>query len=247
MRRNEIIKYINDYLNSDKIADSSQNGLQVEGAEEVKKIVFGVSAGAELFNRAAKSGADMVITHHGLLWGKNPRVTGVFKKRIEILIKNNISLAAWHLPLDLHKTAGNNAQIAHALGLKNIKPFGEYHGVKIGFAGVLQNGKTTKEIEKMLGLKANTVLPFGPVKNKKIAIISGGGYSIFEQAADAGYDLFISGSAEEFVQEIAKECKINYMAAGHYNSEKYGVLALMELISKKFKVETKFIDVGNSI
>lgn len=116
--RNSIIDYINDYLGSALIKDASQNGLQVEGRENIRKIVFGVSANLEFFKKAAAAKADMVITHHGLLWSQNPAVTGIFKKRIEFLIKHDINLASWHLPLDMHAVLGNNAQMVKKLGVK---------------------------------------------------------------------------------------------------------------------------------
>jgi dinuclear metal center YbgI/SA1388 family protein len=245
--RDDIVKYINCFLNSSGVQDISQNGLQVEGTENVKKIVFGVSANMELFEEAASGSADMIIVHHGLLWGQNPRVTGLFKKRIEFLIKNNISLCAWHLPLDKHKTVGNNAQIAKKLGLKKIVPFGEYHGVEIGFKGVFAKPLSLKEIEGKLGLKANEIFNSGPARVKSTAIVSGGGHGMFEAAAERKVDLFITGSSEEYVQAVARERGVNYMAFGHYNTETFGVKALMVEVNKKFAVKTEFVGVENKI
>jgi len=124
VRRDEIVTFINKYLNSETIKDSSQNGLQVEGADEVKKIVFGVSANMEFFKRAVVAGADMAVVHHGILWSDSPRITGVFRRRIDFLLKNELNLCAWHLPLDMHAEVGNNAQIAKKLELKNLEIFG---------------------------------------------------------------------------------------------------------------------------
>ncbi|MDR0291886.1 MAG: Nif3-like dinuclear metal center hexameric protein [Elusimicrobium sp.] len=245
--RNDIVSFINKYLESETVKDSSQNGLQVEGNDEVKKIVFGVSASMEFFKRAAAAGADMVITHHGLLWSDSPRITGVFRRRIDFLLKNNISLCAWHLPLDMHGAVGNNAQIAKKLGLRKLEAFGQYRGVKIGFCGVLKKPLSLKEVEEKTGFEANIIFDFGPSKIKKIAIVSGGGQDMFRAAADCGADLFITGSAEEFVQEYARESGVNFMALGHYNSETFGVKALMEVVRKKFKTDVEFIDVENRI
>ncbi|MGB2578616.1 dinuclear metal center YbgI/SA1388 family protein [Elusimicrobium simillimum] len=245
--RDNIINYINGYLNSANVKDSSQNGLQVEGKEKINKIVFGVSANMELFKKAKAAGADMVVVHHGLFWSHGPLITGLFKRRVEFLIKNDLNLAAWHLPLDMHPVVGNNAQIAKALGLKKITPYGNYHGTDIGVYGTLAKLKTLAEIEKTLGLKANTKLAFGKAKISTVGIVSGGGYSMFEQFANRGADLFITGSSEEYVQEISRECKINYMAVGHYNSETYGVKALMKEVARKFGVKVEFIDVSNPL
>ncbi|MCL2888413.1 MAG: Nif3-like dinuclear metal center hexameric protein [Elusimicrobia bacterium] len=245
--RNEIVSFINEYLKSEIIKDSSQNGLQVEGKDDVKKIVFGVSANLEFFKRAVVSGADMAIVHHGILWSDSPRVTGVFRRRVKFLLENNINLCAWHLPLDMHEEVGNNARIAEKLGLKKLESFGEYHGVKIGFCGVLKAPLSLKEIEDKIGFNANTIFDFGPREIRKIAVVSGGGQDMFRAAADAHADLFITGSAEEFVQEYARETGVNFMAIGHYNSETFGVKALMEVVRKKFKVAVEFIDVENRL
>lgn len=244
-KRKDIIDFVNKYLNSAAISDKSANGLQVEGKEDVKKIIFGVSANANLFNRAVKSGADMVVVHHGLFWGNEQVLTGYYKKRIEILIRNDINLAAWHLPLDLHKTIGNNAVMAQVLGLKNLKPFGAYHGIDIGFIGVLPKPLGLDQIKKIFGAQNAAALNFGPAKIKTVALVSGGAYNMLPQAIEQKADLFITGSVEEYVQETAREGKINFLPLGHYNSETYGVKKLMQIIQKKFKIEVEFIDIPN--
>ena len=135
MNRDRIINFLDGYLDSRNVKDASQNGLQVEGRAEVKKIVFGVSASLELFRRAAAAGADMIVVHHGLLWGRSFPVRGPFRKKLETLLNGGITLAAWHLPLDKHPLTGNNAQLLKFLGAGNLKPFGTYDGENIGFKG----------------------------------------------------------------------------------------------------------------
>jgi len=245
IRRTEIINYINKILNSAAVADRSANGLQIEGKEEIKKIAFGVSAGAELFRRAVKAGADMIIVHHGLFWGTEQVITGPFKKRVEILVKNDVSLAAWHLPLDMNPALGNNAVLAAEIGLKNLKPFGNYHGTVIGFKGTLPKPLSLREIKNKLGAADAPSFNFGPEKIKTAALVSGKGYDMLPQAVEQGIDVFITGSVEEPVQEICREGKINFIALGHYASETRGIKKLMQNVSKKFKIETGFIDVEN--
>ncbi|WP_424245834.1 dinuclear metal center YbgI/SA1388 family protein [Elusimicrobium posterum] len=247
-KRKEIISFVNEFLNSAAIQDKSANGLQVEGREEIKKIVFGVSANAELFKAAAAHNADMVIVHHGLFWGTQQILTGPFKKRVEILIKNDINLAAWHLPLDMHKDIGNNAAMAKMLGLKKIRPFGKYHGVEIGYCGALSKPQNMAGIKKLLGAQHPAAeLNFGPAKIETVAIVSGGGYDMLPQAIEKGIDLFITGSSEEYVHETAREGKINYLGLGHYNSETYGIKNLMQIIQKRFKIEVYFVDIPNPL
>ncbi len=236
----EIVKNLNKILQIDLTPE--QNGLQVEGTKEVKKIVFGVSANMTLFEAAKKENAQMIIVHHGLLWGHEQKITGVFGTRIKFLIKNDLNLVAYHLPLDKHPTLGNNAGLAKLLGLKNLQPFGTYKGLKIGFKGTLAKPKTFENIFKILGGEG---LNFGPKRIKTIAIVSGGAHDMLEEAIQEKADLYICGSRDEYVQELAREGKINFIAMGHYNSEKLGILALKKYIEKKYKVSTKFIDIKN--
>ena len=248
--RDKIIDHINRYLDSGKIKDASHNGLQVEGKAEVKKIAFGVSASLELFERAAASGADMVIVHHGLLWGRSVPVKGPFRKKLKTLLDNGLTLAAWHLPLDKHRTVGNNARILKLLGAGRPEPFGVYDGETIGFKGAFPRARTLAEVIKALQneLSADVLaFGFGTKKIRTLGVISGGGQKMFDQAIEAGLDLFITGEVSEFVQETAREHCANFVSAGHYNTEQPGVRALAALVCAKFGVETEFIDIPNPI
>lgn len=249
-KREKIVSFLNSYLDIKNIKDSSQNGLQCEGTENIKKIVFGVSISLKLIEKAIKEKADMIIVHHGLLWGRSNIFKGPFKKKLQLLFKNNISLIAYHLPLDKHIKVGNNAQIMNYFGAKQIKPFGAYDGETIGFKGTFPKQKPLYEVIKIISDKLNSkvvCLQFGPEKIKTLGVISGGAQSMFHQAIDEKLDLYITGEISEFVQEMARENNINFISAGHYNSEKTGIWALEKLIKSKFKVETKFIDVPNPI
>lgn len=245
----EVIKFLDTYLSSPQIADASHNGLQVEGTPRVGKIVFGVSASLELFKQAKIRGADMVIVHHGLLWGVEQAITGIFHQRVAYLIKNDINLVAYHLPLDKHPVIGHNACLMKALLAERVQPFGEYHGIPIGFSGYVPSlplEKVVSTLEQFCGTKA-TVLNYGPANIEKVAIVSGGAYSLLPQAIEQKMDLYVTGVLDEPVQEWCREGKINCVALGHYNSEKAGILALMDLVAKHFKVETEFIDIQNPI
>jgi len=236
--RDEILAAINIYLNVP--AAPEHNGLQVEGSPHIKKIIFGVSANMALFEAAAVAKADMIITHHGLIWDNVMPITGVFGRRIAFLLKNNINLAAYHLPLDMHPVIGNNAMLAKKLRLKNIKPFGEYHGKMIGLRGSFARPLSAAALAKQLG---GEFIPAGPAKIKTAAIVSGGAHKMVSQAENT--DIYITGSRDEFVVEYCKEAKINFIAMGHYNSEKLGIMALKDYVAKKFKVAAEFIDIPN--
>ena len=238
--REQIINALNEYL--DVSSNPEHNGLQVEGKREIERIAFGVSANMALFKAAAAFKADMIITHHGLIWDKPQTITGVFGKRAAFLIKNDINLAAYHLPLDKHPVVGNNACLAKLLALQDIKPFGDYHGTKIGVSGTLPAPKSIKEIYEVLH---GECLALGKDIVKNVAIVSGGAHDMFEQAIEEGADLYVTGSRDEYVVEHCREAEINFIAMGHYNSEKLGIQALMEYVNKNFKAQTKFIDVAN--
>jgi dinuclear metal center YbgI/SA1388 family protein len=249
-QREKIVSFLNSYFDIKNIKDSSQNGLQCEGSNTVKKVVFGVSISLKFIEKAIKEKANMIIVHHGLLWGRSNIFKGPYKKKLQLLFKNNINLLAYHLPLDKHNKIGNNAQIINYFGAKRIKSFGTYDGETIGFKGTFNKQKPLYEIIKTISDKLNSkvlCLEFGPEKIKTLGVISGGAQSMFNQAIDENLDLYITGEISEFVQEMARENNINFISAGHYNSEKPGIWALEKLIKSKFKVETKFIDIPNPI
>ncbi len=245
----DILKFLNVYLNSAQIPDASHNGLQVAGTPEVKKIVFGVSASLELFHQAAYAGADLIVVHHGLLWGQEQPLVGLFRERVAVLLKNNINLAAYHLPLDKHPVVGHNACLMRELKVQRIQPFGTYHGVDIGFSGIVDKPLTevVSALERYCQTKAH-VLAYGPEQVHQVAAVSGGAHSLLPQAIEQHMDLYITGVLDEPVQEWCREGHMNCIALGHYNSEKPGIWALKDLVAKHFpEVETQFIDVPNAI
>jgi len=247
--REDVVSFVNDYLQISAVPDSSLNGLQVEGRDTVRKIVFGVSAGLELFKKAKAAGADMIIVHHGLLWGKEQALIGAFGLRVAFLLQNQISLLGYHLPLDKHPKIGHNALLLKSLKAKNIRPFASYHGQEIGFWGQIkpQSLKSVvSQLEHTCQAQALT-LDFGEKKISKVGVVSGGGWSMLPDAINLGLDLFVTGSVDEPVQEMCREGRINCAALGHYNSEKIGVLALMKQVQSRFQVEVEFIDIKNPL
>lgn len=245
----EITKFLDVYLNAAQIPDASRNGLQVQGYDRVSKIAFGVSASLELFRKAKIAGADMIVVHHGLLWGKEEPLTGLFRDRVAFLLQHNLTLLGYHLPLDMHPVSGHNALLTKALGAQAVQPFGNYHGLDIGFKGKLNAvplAQAVQTLEAFCGAKA-TVLAYGSQTINSVGIVSGGAYSLLPQAIAQKLDLYVTGVLDEPAQEWCREGKINCVALGHYNSEKPGVLALQELVAKHFGVQTEFIDIANPI
>ena len=241
----EIAEWLDKYLNINDIKDSSWNGLQFEGAQEVKKIAFAVDACVETFNAAVDARADMIIVHHGMFWEEsNPSIKGSTKSRIDVLFKNEISLYAAHLPLDRHKDVGNNAQLIRLLNGKIWEEFCFKDGKNIGWVARFKHPIPIHEITFVLEKQLNTkcrVLHFGDQKVSKLAVCSGGGsYQDFFDAMKVA-DAYLTGDAIEITQ-ATKDSKFNVIFAGHYATEIVGVKALMPLLQKKFKVETVFID-----
>jgi len=243
----EVVDFLDNELGIKDVADSSNNGLQVSGNNEVKKVAFAVDGCMEVFEKAKDF--DMVIVHHGISWDDSLKyLTGINYSRVKFLIDNNISLYAAHLPLDKHPKHGNNAELCRILGLKHIHGFGNYHEQMIGFAGEkeISLNDFVKEINKKLNTSCK-VFDFGKNKIKKIGVVSGGGSSALNEAIEKGLDCFVTGEVPHHTYQLAKEGKINLIAAGHYATETLGVKALMELVKKKFDVETVFIDAPSGL
>jgi len=241
-----IVTLLDKTLRTSEIEDSSVNGLQVEGAAEITKIGLTVDASLEAYKQAKEAGCQMLIVHHGIIWGGIKRVTGPVYRQIEFLVKNGISLYASHLPLDMHPTLGNNIMLAKALGLKNLTPFGIYHGAYIGFEGYLPRAATVKSISELVKKKFGgpvSSLPFGPSKILRVAVISGGGSAALPEAVEKKVDLFVTGESSHADHHAALEGNLNVVYGGHYHTEKSGVQVLGKFLNRKFGVEAVFLDV----
>ena len=234
-----------------KAADSSLNGLQVDNdGSEIGKIAFAVDASLEVFKRAAAAGAGMLFVHHGLFWGPAVRVQGALRERIKFLLDNNIALYGVHLPLDQHPSLGNNAVLAELLGVKDKEPFGLYHGQKIGYKGKLSSPLTVEEAVKKIshmGRPPLGVFPFGKKESLNCAVISGGAPMEAFQAIDEGMDLYVTGECSHTVYHYAQESCLNFIAGGHYSTEVWGVIRVMEECANKLGIDTEFIDLPTGL
>jgi dinuclear metal center YbgI/SA1388 family protein len=250
-RRDELIAFLDDLLDSQGRPDYGPNGLQVPGAEEVELVVTGVSAHRELFEQAAAAGAQLVLCHHGMFWGEEAGpITEQLKARLKLLFDNDISLAAYHLPLDAHPEVGNNALICEGLGLERQAPFGEAKGAPIGCVGTAADPLSIDElVERSAALFGSPPLVFdsGPAEIRRVGIVSGGGSSILDEAIALGLDAFVTGEPTEHVMADAREGGIHFLAAGHYASETFGIRRLGDLLAERFDVEHRFVEVPNPI
>ena len=250
-KRDEIVANLNEFYCLDKIQDYGPQGLQVEGTEDVSTVVTGVSCSLALFEAAVAKGAQMIVVHHGLIWDRDPRrIVGLRRKRLKVLFDNDINLVAYHLPMDAHPEIGHSVLIGKDMGLTDVEPFGDYKGMALGARGHFQNPLAAEEVAKAVKEACGRdALVLGP-KDKKITtvgIASGGGADMIVQAAAAGLDCFISGEAKENTQAFCFEAGITFIEAGHYNSEKPGVIALGKLMKERFSVDVHFVDLPNPI
>lgn len=247
--RDQLVKFLNTELQSDKIRDYCPNGLQVEGKAHISRLVTGVTASQALLDAAVSANADAILVHHGYFWkNESAPVTGIKKKRLQTLLCHDINLLAYHLPLDVHPLLGNNAQLGQLLKAQNITAVANVEPY-----GVLMQGELTQttpvqqlasDLEQALGRQV-LLHAAGSHGVSKLAWCTGGGQGYIEQAAAAGAQLFISGEVSEQTIHLSRELGIHFIAAGHHATERYGVKALGEFIAQQFALDVQFIDIDN--
>ena len=244
--RNEILNTLTQWLAPDDFKDYCPNGLQVEGAEQVRRIISGVTASRALIDAAIEANADMILVHHGYFWkGEDQAIRGMKRERIRQLLEHDINLVAYHLPLDDHPEYGNNRQLADVLGISNPRPLGGlvWEG---GLDVALTPSELGERIAKALG-RPPLYVGSGPAKISRVGWCTGAAQGFINKALDAGLDAYISGEISEPTTHTARECGIHYFAAGHHATERYGVQALGRALEQAFGVEHRFIDCDNPV
>jgi dinuclear metal center YbgI/SA1388 family protein len=249
---NDLIAFLDELLEPAGYQDLGPNGLQVPGAEDVRRVVTGVTAQRALVDRAVELDAQLVLVHHGLFWDFLPTgLTPVLAERLRPLFKHDVSLAGYHIPLDAHAEHGNNALLAAGLGCSEHEPFGDFRGRAIGRAGTFPgDGVDAAELAARVGkLTGRQPLVFdgGPERVRRIGIVSGAGADVLPEAIASGLDAFLTGEPREHVMADAHEAGIHFIAAGHYATETFGVQRLGELLEARFGVEHVFVDLPNPV
>ena len=247
-----ILAHLDELLSPASFHDYGPNGLQVPGPQEIGTVVTGVSAGAELFERAAALGADLVVVHHGLFWNGAPlALSHAAKGRLQLLFDHDMALAAYHLPLDGHPQVGNNALLAAGLGCESHEPFASHRGSAIGVAARFPgDGVAIAElVERVERLTDRAPLSFlaGPERVRSIGIVSGAGSEHLAESVAARHDAFLTGEPTERVMNHARDEGIHFIAAGHYATETFGVRRLGDLLAERFGIRHEFVDVPNPI
>ena len=248
MQRAELDAYLNRFLEVARFQDYCPNGLQVEGRAEIGSIVTGVTASLDLLRAADACGADALIVHHGYFWrGEDARITGVRRRRIALLMTHDISLFAYHLPLDAHPEVGNNIALARVLDFSVAGRFGDqdlgFHGEA---AGVLRLDALVQRIGERLSRNPLVIGdPARPVQ--RVAWCTGAAQGYLEDAVRLGVDVFISGEVSEQTVHLARESGVAFVSAGHHATERYGVQALGAHLADRFGISHQFIDVSNPV
>ena len=250
MQRREFNQLLNDILKPHLIKDFCPNGLQVEGTNEIKKIVTGVTASQALIEAAIEQQADAILVHHGFFWkGESQPITGMKKRRIGALLANDINLFGYHLPLDIHPTVGNNAQLAKLLDIEietGLEPTSNSVAMKGRLKTPLSGEDFADKIAKVLNRTPLTSL-VRSAKIETIALCTGGGQGYIDLAADQGIDAYLTGEASEQTIHSSREQNIDFFAAGHHATERYGVKALGELLAQEHGFDVTFIDIDNPV
>ena len=248
MKRDELTRYLDELLEPARFKDYCPNGLQVEGRAEVHKIVAGVTASQALIEAAVERGADVLLVHHGWFWrGEETRVTGLCKRRLQTLLRHDINLIGYHLPLDSHSELGNNAQLAQRMGWRVEGRFAEQD---IGWHGCLAESMFLEALTaRIAGELGRPPLVIGEMTRtiRRIAWCSGGAQDYFAEALPLGVDAYFSGEISEPQVHLARESGIAYIAAGHHATERYGVKALAARLAEKFGLDCEFIDIDNPV
>jgi dinuclear metal center YbgI/SA1388 family protein len=248
MRLQQLCEFCNEYLKIDEFSDYCPNGLQVEANPNVENIVCGVTASQALIEAAIDAGADTLIVHHGYFWkGEAQPLVGVKGNRVASLMRNNINLIAFHLPLDAHPEVGNNAQLARLMEWQ-IEGSGGEQGLL--FHGSLPRRQNLAELVRQVESRLDTrtlAIDGGAGEIERIAWCTGAAQGFIEAAAERGVDAFISGEVSEPTYHLARELGIHYIAAGHHATERYGVQALALEIANRFDVRQQFIDIANPV
>ena len=243
--RNEIENYLATLLAVERFKDYGPNGLQVEGAAEVSRLVSGVTASRALIDAAIEARADAILVHHGLFWrGQDGRLTGWLAERVRRLMAHGINLFAYHLPLDAHAELGNNAQLGLQLGLAADARFGEQD---LGFAGAIATTTLDALAARVrAALRRDPLVLAGDGRAlRRVGWCTGGAQGYFEAAIAAGVDAFITGEVSEPQAHLARETGVAFLACGHHATERFGAPAVAAHVAERFGIEHRFIEIDN--
>lgn len=246
----ELCRFLDRCLEPERFQDYCPNGLQVEGRQQVARLATGVTASQRLLDEAVAWEADAILVHHGYFWkGEEPSIVGMKRRRLATLLGNDVSLLAYHLPLDAHATLGNNARLGQLMGLTEFEPL-QPEGDAVGNIADLETPLAAGElVERLASITGRKPLHIsgGDTPVRRVAWCTGAAQGYIEAAVAAGADVFITGEASEPTVHVAREEGIHFIAAGHHATERYGVQALGEHLAETFSLVHRFIDIDNPV
>jgi dinuclear metal center YbgI/SA1388 family protein len=251
IHQQQLSEYFQNLFNSASFNDYCPNGLQIEGCEQINKIAFAVSATKDSITKAIAQQADTLVVHHGLFWKFHGTrtLTGAFGRRVFPLVKNNINLFAYHLPLDAHSVIGNAATLGNKLGLQQQQPFGDYKGSPTGIKGLFTKPILAEQLaNKLESILQHTIILASPDDQRlisSIGIITGGANSHWNLAVQDGLDAYLTGEISEHDWHESQENNIHMFAGGHHATERFGIQALMQKTQEQFAIDCVYIDSDN--
>jgi dinuclear metal center YbgI/SA1388 family protein len=250
--RDTLIRELDTLLDIAASEDYGPNGLQVEGVEEVSRVITGVTASLALIEEARARSAQMLVVHHGIFWNhQSPVLRGSLLRRVRALLEGGISLLAYHLPLDRHPEVGNNAPALRALGAEGLLPFARAKAASVGWKGCFRTPISPREllerIQRVYGVSDPTAFLEGPSEIRTVGLVSGAAQGELTTAIAEGLDAFLTGEVSEYNFHLAKEEGIHHISLGHHASERIGPRNLAAWISERFPVDAEFVDVPNPV
>ena len=249
--RAELVAYLDEFLETSRFRDYAPNGLQVEGRDAIQRVASGVTASQRLLDAAVDWGADAVLVHHGYFWkGESPALTGMKRRRIATLLGNDLNLFAYHLPLDAHPEVGNNARLGALLGIEGFEPLDPADRGGVGNIGQLgQPEAISVLLDRLQALTGRDALHVGDAgaSVQRVAWCTGGAQGYIDAAVAAGAEVYITGEASEQTVHTAREEGIQFIAAGHHATERYGVQALGEHLAGRFGIEHRYFEMDNPV
>ncbi len=248
--RDALRTFLDDYLSAHEIRDYCPNGLQVEGKQEITKLALGVTASLQFLQEATVWGAEAAVVHHGLFWGGEVRVERSLRARLGTLIQNNMSLFAYHLPLDRHPQVGNNVELAKRLGAASSEPAFELKGKTVGivarYAPAIPVAELMQRVQTLTN-RAPLLIQGGPDTITTLGMCTGAAPEFLREASKLGLDAYLTGEPSEFANHHALEEGIHFIAAGHHATERYGVQALGEHVAAELGIEVRYFEIDNPI
>ena len=247
----DLLKWCDDTLQTHQFKDYCPNGLQIEGKAEVNILVSSTTASLQAIEQALDLKADALIVHHGYFWkGEPSQLIGLKGKRVKQLMQADVSLIGYHLPLDAHTTLGNNKALADLLGIQITGPLDPSERFPIGNIGELAAPISAQDfaqiIAKQLGQQPLHIAAHQQLI-KKIGFCTGGAQDYLYKAAALECDAYISGEVSERTYHEALEYGVDYFAAGHHATERYGIQRLATALAEHFNLQHHYVELNNPV